>query len=410
MDINPFIVGEVGSESVAADARITLQERAPRMTIRMASFDPDWQTKYRDQIATAEEAVARASGPASASSSAPAAPSRCELVRALTARARPADTEIVHLLTFGDAPYATRELSQYFRVNSFFIAENVRGIIQEGLGDYTPIFLSDIPRLFNSGQLPLDVALIQVTPPDANGMCSLGVSVDIVKSAAENARARHRPGQPQDAAHAGRQLHPRARHRRAGARRRRPRRVDSLAGRDPDEDHPPDRRVRRRAGRRRLHVEFGIGRIPQAVVEFLKGQEGPRHPHRDVHRLDDRPDRVRRVVTGRRKTSTAARSWPASAWAPAALRLHRQQPAFAFHPTEYVNDPFVISRRTKQVAINVALEVDLTGQVCADSLGTSSTPASAGRWTSTAAPARSPGGKAIIALPSTAKDGTSRAS
>ncbi len=97
------------------------------------------------------------------------------------------DTEIVHLLTFGDAPYAHRELAQYFRVNSFFIAENVRDIIQEGLGDYTPVFLSDIPRLFDCGQLPLDVALIQVSPPDQHGMCSFGVSVDIVNSAAENA-------------------------------------------------------------------------------------------------------------------------------------------------------------------------------------------------------------------------------
>ena len=84
------------------------------------------------------------------------------------------DTEIVHLLTFGEAPYAHKEMAQYFRINSFFIAENVRDIIQEGLGDYTPIHLSDIPRLFNSGQLPLDVALIQVTPPDARGCAALG--------------------------------------------------------------------------------------------------------------------------------------------------------------------------------------------------------------------------------------------
>ena len=109
-------------------------------------------------------------------------------MRALTKRSQELpDTEIVHLLTFGEAPYAHREMTRYFRINSFFIADNVREIIQEGLGDYTPVFLSDIPRLFSSGQLPLDAALIQVTPPDENGMCSLGVSVDIVRSAAENA-------------------------------------------------------------------------------------------------------------------------------------------------------------------------------------------------------------------------------
>ena len=98
-----------------------------------------------------------------------------------------ADTELIHLLTCGAAPYAREEMAAHFRVNSLFISENVRDVIQDGLGDYTPIFLSDIPRLFSSGQLPLDAALIQVTPPDEHGMCSLGVSVDIVKSAAETA-------------------------------------------------------------------------------------------------------------------------------------------------------------------------------------------------------------------------------
>src|SRR5512144_985406 len=153
------------------------------------SYDPDWKEVYKDKatILTAEEAVARVR-PGQRVFIGTGTSEPLELVSALSKRAYELpDTEIVHLLTFGDAPYAHRELAQYFRVNSFFIAENVRDIIQEGLGDYTPVFLSDIPRLFDSGQLPLDVALIQVSPPDEHGMCSLGVSVDIVKSAAENA-------------------------------------------------------------------------------------------------------------------------------------------------------------------------------------------------------------------------------
>ena len=97
------------------------------------------------------------------------------------------DTEIVHLLTFGEAPYARSDLARYFRINSFFIAENVRGMIQEGLGDYTPIFLSDIPRLFSSGQLPLDVALVQVTPPDGRGCAAWACRWISSSSAAENA-------------------------------------------------------------------------------------------------------------------------------------------------------------------------------------------------------------------------------
>jgi acyl-CoA hydrolase len=151
------------------------------------TYDPAWQKKYQDQILTAESAVAHVrAGHRVFVATGCAQP--IELVRALAARSHElADTEIVHLLTLGAAPYAQKELAQYFRVNSFFIAENVRDIIQKGLGDYTPIFLSDIPGLFSSGRLPLDVALIHVTPPDERGMCSLGVSVDIVKSAAANA-------------------------------------------------------------------------------------------------------------------------------------------------------------------------------------------------------------------------------
>ncbi|MHC4258702.1 MAG: 4-hydroxybutyrate CoA-transferase, partial [Planctomycetota bacterium] len=98
------------------------------------------------------------------------------------------DAHIIHLLTMGEAPYATEKFRDKFKMNSFFIAENVRGAFEQGIGDYTPIFLSDIPRQFDSGRISLDVALIAVTPPDVNGLCSLGVSVDIVKSAAANAK------------------------------------------------------------------------------------------------------------------------------------------------------------------------------------------------------------------------------
>src|ERR1700690_3376847 len=151
------------------------------------THDLNWQKTYQSQIFSAADAVKKIR-PGQRVFMGPGRGEPLELVSALSKRGSELpDTEIVHLLTFGDAPYAHRELAQYFRVNSFFIAENVRDIIQEGLGDYTPVFLSDIPRLLNSGQLPLDVALIPVTPPDAHGMCSFGVSVDIIRSAAENA-------------------------------------------------------------------------------------------------------------------------------------------------------------------------------------------------------------------------------
>lgn len=98
------------------------------------------------------------------------------------------DAHIVHLLTMGSAPYADEKFREKFKMNSFFIADNVRHALKSGIGDYTPIFLSEIPREFESGRIPIDVALISVSPPDTSGLCSLGVSVDIVKSAAANAR------------------------------------------------------------------------------------------------------------------------------------------------------------------------------------------------------------------------------
>ena len=291
-----------------------------------------------------------------------------ELVKALTARAsKLPDTEIVHLLTSGEAPYADKRLASSFRINSFFIAENVRDIIQEGLGDYTPIFLSDIPRLFSSGQLPLDVALIHVTPPDEHGMCSLGVSVDIVKSAAENAAlviAQVNPQMPRTHGDSGLSVHE----------------IDILVPVDVPliEVHPPEPNDEtRRIGEYVAAliddgstVEFGIGRIPQSVVEFLKHKRDLGiHTEMFTDAIIDLIESG--VVTGESKSLDRGRV--SASFCMGTRRLYDyidDNPIFAFHPTEYINDAFVISQLNKMVAINVALEVDLTGQVCADSLGT----------------------------------------
>src|SRR5579884_3265352 len=111
------------------------------------------------------------------------------LVDALTARAdRLADTEIVHILTLGTAPYSAMQFENQFRHNAFFIGANVREAVNACRADYTPIFLSEVPALFRKGQVPLDYALVMVSPPDAHGYCSLGISVDVVKAAVESAR------------------------------------------------------------------------------------------------------------------------------------------------------------------------------------------------------------------------------
>ena len=326
-----------------------------------------------------------------------------ELVHALAARAdRLADTEIVHLLTSGKAPYAEEKLRRRFRVNSFFISENVRDAIQEGLGDYTPIFLSDIPALFASGRLPLDVALIQVTPPDERGMCSLGVSVDIVKSAAENAGlviAEVNPRMPRTLGNSMLHVYD----------------LDILVPVDtpPIEVTPPEPdEATRQIGEYVAAlvedgstIELGIGRIPQAVLGFLQSKkELGIHTEMFTDAVVDMIESG--VITGSRKTMDRGKI--VASFCMGTRKLYDyidNNPTFSFQPTEYVNDSYIIGRQHKQVAINVALEVDLTGQVCADSLGTQFYSGIGGQVDFNRGAARSPGGKAIIALPSTAKDG-----
>lgn len=149
-------------------------------------YDLDWKETYRDMLETPKKALSRLkSGQRVFIGTGCGEPT--VLVEAMTKIAGSlADIEIVELVTKGNAPYTDKKYASCFKVNSFFIGHNIRELIKEGRGDYTPILMSDIPRLFDSGRLPLDVVLIQVTPPDKRGKMSLGISVDIVKSAAEN--------------------------------------------------------------------------------------------------------------------------------------------------------------------------------------------------------------------------------
>jgi len=372
------------------------------MTNKKITWDKDWQTKYADMTKTAKEAVSNIrAGQRVFIGTGCAQPQ--ELVDALTARSNElADVEIVHLLTMGHAPYATKELTRCFHVNSFFIAENVRHIIQEGAGDYTPIFLSDIPRLFSSGQLPLDVALIQVSPPDENGMCSLGISVDIVRSATENATLVIAQVNPQMPRTIGKSLiHVYD--------------IDILVPANTPlmEFSPPvPDETTRKIGEYiaalvtdNSTVEFGIGAIPQAVMPLLKNKKDL-GIHTEMF-SDSLIDLVESgAVTGLRKTLDQGKI--VASFCMGSKKLYDyidSNPVFEFHPTEYVNDPLVIGKQNKQVAINVALEIDLTGQVCADSLGTKFYSGIGGQVDFNRGAARSSGGKAIIALHSTAKDG-----
>jgi acyl-CoA hydrolase len=312
------------------------------------------------------------------------------------------DTHIVHMLTMGTAPYANEKFRETFKVNSFFIADNVRDAMERGIGDYTPIFLSDIPAEFESGRNALDVALISVTPPDANGLCSLGVSVDIVKSAAANARyviAQVNGRMPRTFGDSFIHINS----------------IDVLVPFDEDIIEvpipEPDETLRRigqnvaRLVEDGSTIECGIGRIPQALAEFLKDKKDL-----GVH-TEMFSDWILELIECGAITcskKTLNRGKIIASFCMGSKQLYEyinNNPFFEFRPTEYVNDPFIIGQHEKMVGINVALEIDLTGQVCSDSLGHKFYSGIGGQVDFMRGCARSRGGKAIIAMPSTAKDG-----
>ncbi|MBE0534458.1 MAG: GNAT family N-acetyltransferase [Phycisphaerae bacterium] len=313
------------------------------------------------------------------------------------------DSNIINFLTIGPAPYMHDKFRDKFNVNSFFIADNVRDSIQEGISDYTPMFLSEIPQEFESGRIPLDIAFISVTPPDANGLCSLGISVDIVKSAAANARyvvAQVNANMPRTLGDCF--LHVNS--------------IDMLVPYDEPlitvEPEASDE-VLRRIGQNLARlvedgstIECGIGRIPQAMAEFL-GDKRELGIHTEMFG-DWIIDLIEcGAITCTKKTINRGKI--VASFAMGSQRLYDyidNNPFFEFHPTEYVNDPFIISQHDKMVGINVGLEVDLTGQVCADSLGYRFYSGIGGQVDFIRGCARSRGGKPVITMPSTAKNET----
>jgi len=314
-----------------------------------------------------------------------------------------AGTEIVHIMTLGAAPYAGLQAGSSFRHNALFIGANVRAAVCAGRADYTPVFLSEIPRLFRSGRLPLDVALIQVSPPDAHGFCSYGVSVDVVKAAAESAGlviAQVNPLMPRTLGDSF--IH-----------------VDQIPhlieGPEPLlESLPaaPDP-VHREIGRHIASLiedgstlQLGIGAIPNAVLQYL-GEKRNLGVHTEMF-----SDGVIDLIEAGVINGSAKRVEPGkvvSSFCMGSRRLYDyvdDNPRFEFRSVEFTNDPFVISQNDRMVAINSALEVDLTGQVCADSLGSKFYSGIGGQVDFIRGAARSHGGKPIIALPSTAHGGT----
>jgi acyl-CoA hydrolase/GNAT superfamily N-acetyltransferase len=367
------------------------------------SYDPDWRQRYAHKLRSADDAlqVVR-SGHHIFVGSGAAAPQY--LVERLTARADYLHAaEIVHIMTLGIAPYALPPVKESFRHNAFFVGPNVRDAVAAGEADYTPIFLSEVPRLFRSGRVPIDVALIQVTPPDEHGFCSLGVSVDIVKPAAECARviiAEVNPRMPRTlgdsfiAADA----------------------IDAMVEHDsplPEVTHPPPDDVSRAIGRLvgslvedGATLQVGIGSIPDAILESLTDKHDL-GLHTEMLSDGNLPLIESGVINNARKTLHQGKI--IASFVMGTQRLYDfvdDNPLVELHPNDYVNDPFIVAQNERMVAINAAIEVDLTGQVCSDSLGHLFYSGIGGQVDFIRGAARSKGGRPIIALPSTAEDGT----
>jgi acyl-CoA hydrolase len=327
------------------------------------------------------------------------------LVNALVERAPELhDVEIVHLMTMGSAGYAAQGMEPHFRHNSLFTGANVRSAIHSRRADFTPVFLSEIPRLFTERLLPIDVALIQVSPPDEHGFLSFGIGVECTKAAAETARtviAQVNPRMPRtlgDSFIHRSKVHYLVEH------------ETPLIELQPG--HVGDPETRAIGGHVAELIEngatlqTGIGAIPDAVLEALSSK---RDLGMHTEMFSDGIIRLVEagVVNNERKTLHRGKIIASFMLGTRSLYdFADNNPLIELHPSDYVNDPFVISRNEKMVAINSALQVDLTGQVCADSLGHLNYSGFGGQLDFVRGAARSRGGKAIIALPSTARGGT----
>ncbi|RJP35428.1 MAG: GNAT family N-acetyltransferase [Phycisphaerales bacterium] len=361
-----------------------------------------WIARYRDKVATAQEAVASIR-PGQRVFIGSGAGEPQMLVEALSARSDLSDTEIVHILTLGVATYAEPRLGSRFRHNAYFIGPNVRSAIAEGRADYTPIFLSEIPALFQTGRVIIDVALIEVSPPDEHGYCSYGVSTDIVKSAAEAARvvvAEVNANMPRGLGDCF--IHARD--------------IDVMVPSDRpilETPHVEADELAMRIARQIANLvedgatlQLGIGTIPDSVLRYLDGFKDL-GIHTEMFSDGIIPLVEKGVITNAAKT--LHRGKIVASFIMGSPRLYDfvdNNPLVEFHPTEYTNDPFVIARNDRMISINAAIEVDLTGQVCADSLGAMFYSGIGGQVDFTRGAARSKGGKPIIALPSTAEHET----
>jgi len=329
------------------------------------------------------------------------------LLKALAKQAyRLRDVELVFITVYGDILVDKPEYADSFKINSLFVSASVRSAVNEGRADYVPVFLSEIPDLFKKNILPIDVALVQVSPPDRHGYCSLGVSVDVARSAVNTAKhviASVNPNVPRT--HGDGMIH-----------------VSQFDSMVYCNEPLYEARYGDRIGPAEIKIaeyvagliddgstlQMGIGAIPDAVLRSLDN-----HKNLGMHTemcSDGIIDLYEKGIINN-KCKQIHPNKGVSAFALGTKRLYDfldDNPCIHFLDIDYVNDPHVIRRNNKMVAINSAIEVDITGQVCADSIGTYQYSGVGGQMDFMRGAALSDGGKPIIALPSRTQKGASR--
>ncbi|MBN1800409.1 MAG: GNAT family N-acetyltransferase [Candidatus Lokiarchaeota archaeon] len=312
------------------------------------------------------------------------------------------DVEILHFLSLSDLDYykTAGGIEDLFRHNAFFIGKSLRKAIKEGLADYTPMLLSEIPRLFKSGQMHVDAALVQVSPPDKYGFCSFGINVDIVKpiaEAAERVIAEINPKMPRTLGDSFIHIDD----------------IDVFVISEHDIiefSYEPPNEVAEKIGsfvssliEDESTIQTGIGQIPNACIEKLESKRDL-GVHSEVF-SDGIVDLVEEgIITCKKKTLHNGKM--ICSFVMGSRKLYDfvdDNPFVEFHPCDYVNDPNVIGQNRKQVAINAALSVDLTGQINADSVGHEFYSGIGGQVDFVRGAARAVDGKPIMVLPSTVK-------
>lgn len=367
----------------------------------------DWNSQYQSRIVTPEEAVmAITSGNRLFMTGNVSVP---QTILAALVKYAPnlQNVEICQALTIGSADYVSPDMEGHLKVNTFFISANIRKAVHDGRADFSPVFLSEFPLLFKHSILPIDVAIIHVSPPDEHGFCSLGVEVGLTKSPAESAKiiiAEVNEKMPRTLGdsfiHVSRLnfMVP----------------VDYPIPEMPMSEDGPSEVVEKIAGYIAEMIpdgatmQLGIGAIPDAVLKYLYHKKDL-GVHSELF-SDGVIGLVEAgVITNSRKTLHPGKI--VAGFVLGTTRLYNwidDNPLIELHRTEYVNDPFVISQNEKMVAINSAIEVDLTGQVCSDSIGPKLYSGVGGQLDFIYGASRSKGGVPIIALPSDTvlRDGT----